>query len=110
MFRVYTAPDGSPAEYSEDNVPLKPKHHLPISLKGVQKDDFAMIWGYPGGTNRYMTSYGVAYNNNDFGPVLIDLLGKRLEIMKEQMDADDAVRIKYASTYAQLANGWKYYI
>ena len=110
IFRVYTAPDGSPADFSEDNIPLNPKHHLPISLKGVQKDDFAMIWGYPGSTSRYMTSYGVAYNNNDFGPVLIDLLGKRLEIMKEQMDADDAVRIKYASTYAQLANGWKYYI
>ncbi|MEZ5195066.1 MAG: S46 family peptidase [Bacteroidales bacterium] len=110
IFRVYSAPDGSPADYSEENVPLKPKHYLPISLKGVQKDDFAMIWGYPGGTNRYMTSYGVAYNTNNFGPVLIDLLGKRLEIMKEQMDADDAVRIKYASTYAQFANGWKYYI
>lgn len=110
IFRVYVAPDGSPAKYSEDNVPLKPKHHLPISLKGVQKDDFAMIWGYPGGTNRYMTSYGVEYNNNDFGPVLVDLLGKRLEIMKEDMDADREVKIKYASTYASLANGWKYYI
>ncbi len=110
IFRVYSAPDGSPAKYSEDNVPLKPKHHLPISLKGVQKDDFAMIWGYPGGTNRYMTSYGVEYNNSDFGPVLVDLLGKRLEIMKEDMDADREVKIKYASTYASLANGWKYYI
>ncbi len=110
IFRVYAAPDGSPAKYSEDNVPLKPKHHLPISLKGIQKDDFAMIWGYPGGTNRYMTSYGVEYNNNDFGPLLVDLLGKKLEIMKEDMDADRAVKIKYASTYARLANGWKYYI
>ena len=110
IFRVYASPDGSPAKYSEDNVPLEPKHHLPISLKGVQKDDFAMIWGYPGSTNRYMTSYGVEYNNNDFGPVLVDLLGKRLEIIKEDMDADREVNIKYASTYAQLANGWKYYI
>jgi len=110
IFRVYSAPDGSPAEYSEDNVPLKPKHHIPISLKGVEKDDFTMIWGYPGGTDRYMTSYGVEYNNNDFGPVLVDLLGKQLEIMKEDMDADKEVKIKYASTYASYANGWKYYI
>ncbi len=110
IFRVYAAPDGSPAKYSEDNVPLQPKHHLPISIKGVQKDEFAMIWGYPGTTNRYMTSYGVEYNNNDFGPILVDLLGRRLEIMKEDMDADREVDIKYASTYAQLANGWKYYI
>ncbi len=110
IFRVYAAPDGSPAKYSEDNVPLTPKYHLPISLKGVQKDDFAMIWGYPGTTNRYLTSYGVEYSNNDFGPALVDLLGKRLEIMKEDMDADREIGIKYASTYAQLANGWKYYI
>jgi len=110
IFRVYSGPDGAPAEYSEDNVPLKPKHHIPISLKGVEEDDFAMIWGYPGGTNRYMTSYGVEYNNNDFGPVLVELLGKQLEIMKEDMDADKEVNIKYASTYASYANGWKYYI
>ena len=110
IFRVYSAPDGSPAEYSEDNVPLKPKHHIPISLKGVEKDDFTMIWGYPGGTNRYMTSYGVEYNNNDFGPVLVELLGRQLEIMKEDMDTDKEVKIKYASTYASYANGWKYYI
>lgn len=110
IFRVYAAPDGSPAKYSEENIPLKPRHYLPISIKGVQKDEFAMIWGYPGTTTRYMTSYGVDYVNNDFGPVVIELLGKQLEIMKEDMDADRAVDIKYASTYAQLANTWKYYI
>ena len=110
IFRVYAAPDGSPAKYSEDNVPLKPKHHLPVSLKGIQKDDFAMIWGYPGGTSRYMTSFGVEFENNDYAPALVDLFGKRLQIMKEDMDADREVDIKYASTYAQLANGWKYYI
>jgi len=110
IFRVYAAPDGSPAKYSEDNVPLKPKHHLPISLKGFQKNDFAMIWGYPGTTHRYMTSYGIEYNNNNFGPALVDLFGKKLEIMKEDMDTDREVNIKYASTYAKLANGWKYYI
>ena len=110
IFRVYTAPDGSSAKYAEENVPLKPKHYLPVSIKGVEKNDFAMIWGYPGSTNRYMTSYGVEYNMTKLAPPLIDLLGKKLEIMKEDMDASQEVRIKYASTYASLANGWKYYI
>jgi len=107
IFRVYSAPDGSPADYAEENIPLNPRHHLPISIKGIQKDDFAMIWGYPGGTNRYMTSYGVQYNQEVFSPVIVDLLGKQLEIMKEDMDADPEVDIQYASTYAGYANFWK---
>jgi hypothetical protein len=110
IFRVYCAPDGSPAKYSAENVPLVPKHHLPVSLKGVKKDDFAMIWGYPGSTSRYITSYGLNYNLENYNPAMIDLLGKRLEIMKEDMDADRNVDIKYASTYASLANYWKYLI
>ena len=110
IFRVYSAPDGSPADYAAENVPLKPKHHLPVSIKGVKKDDFAMIWGYPGTTNRYITSFGLNYNLENYNPAMIDLLGKRLEIMKEDMDADRNVDIKYASTYAGLANYWKYLI
>ena len=110
IFRVYAAPDGSPADYSEDNVPLKPKHHLPVSIKGVQKDDFAMIWGYPGSTQRYLTSYGVDFNLRHLNPSIVALLGKKLEIMKEDMDANHEVKIKYASKYAMAANGWKYYI
>lgn len=110
IFRVYSAPDGSPADYAAENVPLKPKHHLPVSLKGVKKDDFAMIWGYPGTTNRYITSYGLNYSLENYNPAMIDLLGRRLEIMKEDMDADRNVNIKYASTYASLANYWKYLI
>jgi hypothetical protein len=107
IFRVYSAPDGSPADYSEENVPLKPRHYLPISIAGVKKDDFAMIWGYPGGTNRYMTSYGVQYNLDVFSPTIVDLLGKQLEIMKVDMDADPQVDIQYASNYAGYANFWK---
>jgi hypothetical protein len=107
IFRVYSGPDGSPAPYSEQNIPLKPKHHLPISIAGVKKDDFAMIWGYPGGTNRYMTSYGVAYNQEVYSPTLVELFGKQLEILKEDMDADPRVNIQYASHYALYANYWK---
>lgn len=110
IFRIYTAPDGSAAEYSKNNVPLKPKHYLPISLKGVHKDDFAMIWGYPGTTERYLTSYGVNYTLDKMNPALIKLLGKKLEIWKEDMDNDKGIKIKYSSKYAMYANSWKNFI
>jgi len=110
IFRVYSAPDGSPAEYSEENVPLTPRHHLPISLKGVQKDDYTMIWGYPGGTERYLTSYGIEFALDRKNPTLIDVFGTALGVMKSYMNADEAMRIKYASDYASMANSWKYFI
>ncbi len=110
IFRIYTAPDGSPAEYSKDNVPLKPKHYLPISLDGVKKDDFAMIWGFPGSTSRYLTAEGVKFRTEKYFPPLIDAFGKKLEVWKEHMDADEVVQIKYASNYAGIANSWKYFI
>jgi hypothetical protein len=110
MLRIYTAPDGSPAEYAEENIPLKPRHFLPISLKGVQKDDYAMIWGFPGGTERYLTSHGIEFAIEQNNPAIVDALDAILEVLRYHMDADDATRIKYASDYASLANGWKYYI
>jgi hypothetical protein len=110
VLRIYTAPDGSPADYSSDNVPLKPRHHLPISLDGVQNNEFSMIWGFPGSTDRYLTSFGVNFNLEKQFPVIIELLGQKLEAWKQFMDADPAVRIQYASKYAQVANTWKYLI
>ncbi|MBU1009515.1 MAG: S46 family peptidase [Bacteroidetes bacterium] len=110
IFRVYTAPDGSPADYAPENIPLKPKHFLPISLDGVKKDDFAMVWGYPGSTDRYLTSYGVTFNLEKQFPAIIGLFGKKLETWKEFMDADQNVKIQYASKYAVTANTWKYLI
>jgi hypothetical protein len=110
IFRIYTAPDGSPAEYSKNNIPLKPKHHLPIAKTERKKNDFAMIWGFPGSTDRYKTSYGVDYNIQHFGPTIVDVLGKKLEVYNKHMDADPEVRIKYASKKASTSNGWKYYI
>jgi hypothetical protein len=110
IFRIYTAPDGSPAEYSEENIPLKPKHYLPISLDGIKKDDFAMIWGFPGSTNRYLTAEGVKFRIDKYFPPLIDGFGKKLEVWKKHMDADQAVKIKYAANYAGIANSWKYFI
>jgi len=110
MFRIYTAPDGTPAEYSKANVPLKPKQFLPVSLNGVHKDDFAMIMGYPGTTDRYLTSYGVKLAVDQTGPTIVSIRAKKLDIMRQDMDADAAVRIKYASKYAGIANYWKFFI
>lgn len=110
VLRVYTAPDGSPADYSPENIPLKPKHHLPISLDGIQKNDFAMIWGFPGSTDRYLTSFGVQFNVEKQFPALIELYGKKLEVWKQFMDVDQKAKIQYASKYASTANTWKYLI
>jgi len=110
LFRVYTAPDGSPASYAEENIPMKPKHHLPVSVKGVKQDDFSMILGYPGGTDRYLTSYGVKLAVDESNMTIVKIRAEKLAIMREGMDADEAVRIQYASKYAGTANYWKYYI
>ena len=110
IFRVYADKDGNPAAYSRDNVPLTPKYHLPISLDGVQKDDFTMIWGFPGSTERYMSSYGINYNVETFYPAIIDIFGTQLEVMEEYMKVDDHINLMYADNHAGLANTWKNFI
>lgn len=110
IFRVYTAPDGSPAEYSKDNVPMKSKHFLPINLKGVKPGDYAMILGYPGSTDRYSTSGAVKNVIEQEGPAIIACRTTKLEQYRTHMDADPAVFIKYASKQASVSNYWKYYI
>jgi hypothetical protein len=110
IFRIYTAPDGTPAEYSDKNIPLVPKHFLPISLKGVKKDDFTMIWGYPGRTDRYLTSYGVKLAIDQSNPAVVKIRDKKLAIIKSYMDTDPLVKIQYASKYSESSNYWKYFI
>ncbi len=110
FFRVYMGKDGKPAEYSPDNVPYVPKHSLPISLKGVKPNDFTMVMGYPGRTDRYRAAAGIQLDMEETNPARIKLRTKRLALMKEGMDKSDAVRIKYASKYASLSNYWKYFI
>lgn len=110
IFRVYTAPDGSPAEYSEDNIPMKSKHFLPISLKGVKSGDYTMILGYPGSTDRYSTSGAVKSVIEQEGPAIIACRTTKLDQYRKHMDADPAVFIKYASKQASVSNYWKYYI
>jgi len=110
LFRVYTDKDGKPAKHHKDNIPMKPKHHLPVSIAGVEKGDFAMIMGYPGGTDRYMTSFGVKLAIEVHNMTVVDIREKKLDIMMEDMQSDPAVRIKYASKYSRTSNYWKYYI
>lgn len=107
LFRVYADANGNPAEYSENNVPLQPKHHLPISLKGVQENDFAMILGYPGRTNRWMPAEGIEQNVKFAYPAWVEGSKMSMDKMKVHMDKDDAVRLNYASKYASIANYWK---
>ncbi len=110
MFRIYAGADNKPSNYSATNVPLTPRHSLPISIKGVKKDDYAMVMGFPGRTNRFLTSYGVEQAISIEQPKIVDVRAKKLEIMKKYMDKDVAVRLKYSSKYAQVANYWKYFI
>ncbi len=110
LLRVYTGPDGEPAAYSEDNIPMQPKHHLPVSLDDREQDEFTMVMGFPGSTDRYLTSHGIRQALDIKNPAVVDIRDLKLEIMKEDMDASDAVRLKLASTYAQTANYWKYFI
>ena len=107
VFRVYADKNNQPAEYSKDNVPYKPKHFLPISIKGVEKGDFTMIWGYPGSTERYMTSYEVSNTINISDPAVIKAGEALLPVMKKMMDTDNAINLKYASDYASYMNLWK---
>lgn len=110
MFRIYAGSDNKPADFSDSNVPLKPRHSLPISIKGVKQGDYAMIMGFPGRTNRYLSSYGVEQAISLEQPKIVDVRAKKLEIMKKYMDKDVAVRLHYSSKYAQVANYWKYFI
>ena len=107
VFRVYADANGEPAEYSADNKPLTPKHSLPISLDGVQPDDFTMIWGFPGSTERYMTSFGINYNVDTFYPIVYEVFKAETDVMDEYMKVDKAVNIAYADNKAGLANTWK---
>ena len=107
LFRVYGDANGNPAEYSLDNVPLKPKHSLPVKVSGVKPGDFAMTIGYPGSTDRYMSSYGINQAINVEYPAWIDAANTAMVEMKKHMDKSDAVRLKYASQYSSLANYWK---
>ena len=104
MYRVYTAPDGSPAVYSKENVPMKPKAKLNISLDGYKAGDYTMVIGYPGSTNRYSNSYEVNFYQTVRQPICNSIRGKQMEIIKKWMDADPEIRLKYSDYFFTLSN------
>ena len=109
VFRIYMNKNGKPADYSADNIPYVPKYFLPISLKGINDGDFSMIFGYPGSTNRYETSFGVKLKIDIENPFTVSLRDARLKLMMTEMLKDPANKIQLASYYAQVANYWKFY-
>ena len=106
MFRVYTGPDGEPADYSEENIPLRPKQFLSISLKGMDEGDFAMIMGYPGRTQRFQTAAQLE-QMMEVQDVRIAARTVRQDVMWQGMRANDTIGLQYANKYASSANGWK---
>jgi hypothetical protein len=107
MFRVYADANGNPAEYSPNNVPLQPKHHLPVNLGGVKENDFAMILGYPGRTNRWMPSGGIEQNVKFAYPAWVEGSKTGMDNMKKYMVQSEALNLIYASKFAGVANYWK---
>jgi hypothetical protein len=107
MFRVYADAAGNPADYSTSNVPLQPKHYLPINLGGVKENDFAMILGYPGRTNRWMPAGGIEQNVKFAYPAWVEGAKTGMDNMKKYMDQSEALNLVYASKFASTANYWK---
>jgi hypothetical protein len=107
VFRIYVDSNNQPAEYSKDNLPYQPKKFLPISLKGYQKGDFTFVFGYPGSTREYLTSFGVDLIANQENPIRINLRQQRLDIINKAMNESNQVRIQYTSKHQGIANGWK---
>jgi hypothetical protein len=107
MFRIYAGKENKPAEFSTDNTPYKPSYSFPISLKGTEPGDFTMVYGFPGRTQEYLTSYAVELLVNQQDPLRIKLREKRLSIMEEDMKKNDTLRLMYANRYANVANAYK---
>ncbi|TAG39949.1 MAG: S46 family peptidase [Cytophagia bacterium] len=110
LFRIYADKNGKPAEYSKDNVPFKPRHHFPISLKGIKKEDFTMVMGFPGRTQQYITSFAVKRIMDFSNPNKIKLRDNRLKIYDRYMRTSNKVRIQYVAKQASVANAWKKWI
>ena len=108
LFRIYTAPDGSPAAYNKQNIPLKPKHHLPVSIGELKDGDYAMVMGFPGTTNHFLTSYGLEETMNITNKLRYELRTVKINILREEMASSQKIRIQYASKYASCSNYWKY--
>jgi len=107
VFRVYADSDNMPAEYSDSNRPYSPEFVAEVSTQGYQENDYAMTIGFPGSTDRYLSSWGIEQRIKSINEPRIEVRGIKQEIWRKAMNADDAVRIKYASKYASSSNYWK---
>jgi hypothetical protein len=107
LFRVYAGPDNEPAEYSTDNVPYRPKKFFPVSVKGVQPEDFTMVFGNPGSTMQYIPSHEVDIIMTQRNPDRIAIRDRKLDIMNTDMADNPLVRIQYAAKHASVSNAWK---
>lgn len=110
LFRIYADKNNRPAEFSKDNVPYTPKHFFPISIKGIQENDFTMVMGYPGRTQEYLPSFAVEQIMNELNPAKIEVRDAALKVQDGFMRKDNAIKIQYASKYAGVANYWKKWI
>ena len=110
LFRIYSGPDGAPAEPADDNIPLDPGHHLPVSMHGVDEGDFTMVFGFPGRTERYIPSQQVEHLIETLNPSRIAMRTASLEVINAAMQEDDATRIAYSAKQSRIANAWKKWI
>ncbi|RNC87828.1 MAG: S46 family peptidase [Winogradskyella sp.] len=110
LFRIYADANNRPAKYSKDNKPYQPKHFLPISLDGVEEGDFTMVFGFPGRTNEYLPAVAIEHITKEYNPTNIAIREAALKVIDQKMKESDAVRIKYASKQARIANAWKKWI
>ena len=107
IFRIYVDHNNEPANYSENNVPYKPKYVALVSKKGVNKDDFIFVYGFPGSTTHFMTSKGIDMNVNNINPIAIDIRTTKLNIIENASQHNDTIRLMYANKRAGIANYWK---
>ncbi|WP_289053117.1 S46 family peptidase [Carboxylicivirga marina] len=110
FFRVYCAPDGSAADYSPENIPFTPKMHLKINAQGIEKGDYTMTLGYPGHTQRYLSSFGIKEINEVINPIIAEVRGIKQDIWSTAMQSSETINIKYAAKYSESSNYWKYVI
>ena len=110
IFRIYADKDNKPAKYSKDNVPFRPRHHLPINMDGVDEGDFTMVYGFPGRTSNYISSYAVDFITNKSNPAKIKMRKKALSIIDAAMASSDKIRIQYAAKQSRISNAYKKWI
>lgn len=110
LFRVYTAPNGEPAEYSPENIPMEARYHLPVSTQGVKEGDFTMVFGFPGRTDQYLPASAVKIRTEQINPIAINMRDSSLAVIDRYMRKDPQIKIQYASKQARIANAWKKWI